>query len=221
MQNYYQILEISRYSSQDDIKKAYLKMIKKYHPDVYSGDKVFAEKQTALITEAYTTLKNPELKDKYDHKIFGSESVKQTDESSEENVDESAEVEEETILESIKKFFKNLKDKINAKSKKRNESKATSKEDKQKDSSVEHEENLDNGDTEATDVNSNPAQENVQDDTNSQPQNSENNSQAKVDETNNKPKKAMDPSKRQRLILDLTIGAIVLLLLLLLIFPIK
>lgn len=221
MQNYYQILEISRYSSQDDIKKAYLKMIKKYHPDVYSGDKVFAEKQTALITEAYTTLKNPELKAKYDHKIFGSESVKQTDESSEENVDESAEVEEETILESIRKFFKNLKDKIKAKSEKRKESKATVQEEKQKDSSVEHEENLYNGETKENDENFNPEQENLKDDANSQPKEEDNNPQPKVDETNKEHKKKMDASKRQRLILDLTIGAIVLLLLLLLIFPIK
>lgn len=71
MQDYYKILNVSNNSSDDEIKKSYLKLIKKYHPDVYTGDKVFAEKQTALITEAYTTLKNKELKMKYDQKIFG------------------------------------------------------------------------------------------------------------------------------------------------------
>lgn len=71
MQDYYKILNVSRDSSDDEIKKAYLKLIKKYHPDVYSGDKVFAEQQTALITEAYTTLKNKELRMKYDRKTFG------------------------------------------------------------------------------------------------------------------------------------------------------
>lgn len=71
MQDYYKILNVSKDSSDDEIKKAYLKLIKKYHPDVYAGDKVFAEQQTALITEAYTTLKNKELRMKYDRKTSG------------------------------------------------------------------------------------------------------------------------------------------------------
>lgn len=70
MQNYYEILNISKDSTDDEIKKAYLTMIKKYHPDIYQGDKVFAEQQTSLITEAYTTLKNKELRMKYDRKTF-------------------------------------------------------------------------------------------------------------------------------------------------------
>ncbi|MBQ0017469.1 MAG: DnaJ domain-containing protein [Clostridiales bacterium] len=69
MENYYKILGVKQTSSQEQIKKAYLSCIKKYHPDIYKGDKVFAEKQTEVITEAYTVLKNMDERKKYDRKL--------------------------------------------------------------------------------------------------------------------------------------------------------
>ncbi len=79
MKNYYEILGVSQKSSIDEIKKSYLSKIKKYHPDVFVGDKVFAEKQTALINEAFATLKDEHLKANYDYKLFkqSQEKVKQ------------------------------------------------------------------------------------------------------------------------------------------------
>lgn len=69
MKNYYDILGVRIDSSQDEIKKAYLKKIRKFHPDVFQGNKKIAEEQTSIITEAYSTLKDEDLKRKYDRKL--------------------------------------------------------------------------------------------------------------------------------------------------------
>ncbi|CDW75160.1 cytochrome c biogenesis protein [Stylonychia lemnae] len=62
--DYYQILEIFPSASEADIKKSYLKLAKKYHPDVYhSGPNKDHFKK---IQEAYTTLKNPVKRGDYD-----------------------------------------------------------------------------------------------------------------------------------------------------------
>ena len=63
MKNYYDILGVNKNSSQDDIKKAYRKLSKQYHPDVNpEGTDKFAE-----IAEAYDILSNPDKKAKYDN----------------------------------------------------------------------------------------------------------------------------------------------------------
>lgn len=67
--NYYDILEINQNASQKEIKNAYKKLIKKYHPDIYNGDKSFAEKKTQEINQAYDILSNPETKKDYDEQI--------------------------------------------------------------------------------------------------------------------------------------------------------
>ncbi len=67
--NYYDILGIRKNASSEDIKKAYKNLIKKYHPDVYKGDKTFAEKKTTEIIEAYDVLSNPNSKQAYDEEI--------------------------------------------------------------------------------------------------------------------------------------------------------
>jgi molecular chaperone DnaJ len=62
MKNYYQILGISKDASQDDIKKAYRKLSKQYHPDVNpDGENQFKE-----IAEAYDVLSDPQKKQTYD-----------------------------------------------------------------------------------------------------------------------------------------------------------
>lgn len=71
MENYYEILKISKTASSEEIKQAYLNEIKIYHPDVFDGDKEFAQMQTAKITEAYTTLKDYLKRKNYDEKMFG------------------------------------------------------------------------------------------------------------------------------------------------------
>ena len=53
--NYYKLLNISTNASEKEIKKAYRNLAKKYHPDMYPGDKGVAEKKMQLINEAYDT----------------------------------------------------------------------------------------------------------------------------------------------------------------------
>ncbi len=55
MKNYYQILGIKRESSIDDIKTAYRKLAKKFHPDKNEGDKFF-EDRFKEIQESYEIL---------------------------------------------------------------------------------------------------------------------------------------------------------------------
>jgi molecular chaperone DnaJ len=60
----YKILEIDRNASADDIKKAYRKLSKKYHPDV--SKEAGAEDKFKKISEAYSILSDPQKKSKYD-----------------------------------------------------------------------------------------------------------------------------------------------------------
>jgi molecular chaperone DnaJ len=63
MKDYYKILGVDKKSTQDDIKKAYRKLSKKYHPDVNGGDDVkFKE-----IVEAYETLGDDKKRNQYDN----------------------------------------------------------------------------------------------------------------------------------------------------------
>ena len=79
MQNYYEILGVSTNATEQEIRTSYIEKIKKYHPDTFDGDKSFAEKQTSLITEAYTTLKDETLRKRYDlRNNISSTSPKQT-----------------------------------------------------------------------------------------------------------------------------------------------
>ncbi|WP_323789555.1 J domain-containing protein [Psychroserpens sp.] len=63
--DYYKILGISKNASDGDIKKAYRKLARKYHPDLNPNDKV-AEKKFKEINEANEVLSNPENRKKYD-----------------------------------------------------------------------------------------------------------------------------------------------------------
>ena len=63
--DYYQILGISKDSSAEDIKKAYRKLARKYHPDLNPGDKE-AETKFKEINEAQEVLSDPEKRKKYD-----------------------------------------------------------------------------------------------------------------------------------------------------------
>lgn len=67
----YQILGVNRDAPQDEIRKAYLKLAHKYHPDKTGGDKE-AEEKLKEINAAYDILKTPEKRKQYDQ--FGSTS---------------------------------------------------------------------------------------------------------------------------------------------------
>lgn len=63
--DYYEVLGISRGASDDEIKKAYRKEAKKYHPDLHPGD-TEAEAKFKEINEAYGVLSDAEKKGRYD-----------------------------------------------------------------------------------------------------------------------------------------------------------
>ena len=67
--DYYKILEVDKSSSQDDIKKAYRRLAKKYHPDLHPDDNN-AQEKFKEINEAYEVLGDEEKKRQYD--TFGS-----------------------------------------------------------------------------------------------------------------------------------------------------
>ena len=66
---YYDVLNVPCDATEEEIKAAYRNMLKAFHPDYYTGDKAFAENMTQRIVEAYSVLKNPEQRRRYDDTI--------------------------------------------------------------------------------------------------------------------------------------------------------
>lgn len=64
--DYYETLGVSRDASEKEIKSAFRKLARKYHPDVNPGDKQ-AEERFKDINEAYEVLSDPEKREKYNH----------------------------------------------------------------------------------------------------------------------------------------------------------
>ena len=67
--DYYDVLGIGRGADEKEIKRAYRKLAKKYHPDINPGDKQ-AEQKFKEITEAYNVLSDSEKKKLYDQYGF-------------------------------------------------------------------------------------------------------------------------------------------------------
>lgn len=69
MTDYYQTLGISKGANDDEIKRAYRRLAKQYHPDVNKGEKA-SEERFKDISEAYSVLSDKEKRKQYD--MFGS-----------------------------------------------------------------------------------------------------------------------------------------------------
>lgn len=64
MNDPYEVLGVSRNASEDEIKSAYRKLAKKYHPDLHPGDKE-CERKMNEINAAYEAIKNPQAQQSY------------------------------------------------------------------------------------------------------------------------------------------------------------
>jgi curved DNA-binding protein len=63
--DYYDVLDVARTATEDDIRKAYRALARKHHPDINPGDKS-AEETFKDINEAYEVLSDPEKRKRYD-----------------------------------------------------------------------------------------------------------------------------------------------------------
>ena len=64
--DYYEILGVSKDATDEQLKKAYRKLAKKYHPDANLDNKKEAEKKFKEVNEAYETLSDPQKRRMYD-----------------------------------------------------------------------------------------------------------------------------------------------------------
>ncbi len=65
MKDFYEILHIEKNASTDEVKKAYRKLAKKYHPDLNPNDEE-AEQNFKEVSAAYEILSNPQMRERYD-----------------------------------------------------------------------------------------------------------------------------------------------------------
>lgn len=70
MENLYGLLGVPYTANNEELKKAYLTLLKKYHPDVFDGNKKQAEDYAAKVNVAYSVLSSSKDRLSYDKTIF-------------------------------------------------------------------------------------------------------------------------------------------------------
>ena len=65
--DYYEVLGVNKNASQDEIKKAYRELSKKYHPDLNPDNKEEATEKFREVSEAYEVLKDDKKRQMYDN----------------------------------------------------------------------------------------------------------------------------------------------------------
>lgn len=68
MKDYYAILGLQRGASTREIKRAYKKLVRKWHPDLHPDD-LACRTQIQMINEAYEVLSDPEKRQAYDRQV--------------------------------------------------------------------------------------------------------------------------------------------------------
>src|ERR1700685_3046477 len=72
--DYYEILGVKKSASAEEIRKAFRKLARKYHPDVNPGDKT-AEEKFKVMSEANDVLSDPKKRKIYDQVGFYSDNI--------------------------------------------------------------------------------------------------------------------------------------------------
>src|SRR5881398_3266846 len=73
-QDYYETLKVDRKASQDEIRKSYRRLARKYHPDLNPGDKA-SEDRFKKVQEAYDILSDSKKRQVYDQHGFYSDNI--------------------------------------------------------------------------------------------------------------------------------------------------
>ncbi len=104
--NYYKIIGVAENATEEEIKTAYRKLAKKYHPDAHPGDRE-CEKNFREINEAYSVLADTEKRKKYDEQLSGTKSAGKSgrEQKRTSSTNSSPEVNFENIYQSFESFF--------------------------------------------------------------------------------------------------------------------